>query len=209
MTKQRGFGLLALWISLALASLLALSMLHFYATCIRYFMNIEHDVASMMDVESVYLLLQRNIKNAGFTPCMNINKLQTWDYEHPGSPVRAVIVRNDHLITGHMDLDAVSNQRMMISDCFHAEIFKSNPLNSPVLHFHYEEPSYVGVWEEDDVFSISSGFYLKHRQHQERLSSLITKFNVISEYRLGEEWIVSTLVFSGKNQVSFATKIYT
>ncbi|MFA6301797.1 MAG: prepilin-type N-terminal cleavage/methylation domain-containing protein [Legionella sp.] len=177
MKAQNGFSLAEVLISLFLASLILSTLTQYYLSSKRHYLEAQKIVSDHFDIQWVSDLLSDSIRRAGFTPCINIDKLR---FKNP--QLHAIILDKALIEVNRMSehffevLDlpnrsqvvlpasAVINpsKKIIIADCTHAEVheiadveknaFKSQVTLSKPLLFHYKNPIYFAQWLEEKWF---------------------------------------------------------
>lgn len=195
--KEAGISLIELIIALLLASLLTIMLLQQYVLVKRHYLMAQAELNQSSELLWISELLRNAIRNAGFTPCANINQLQGIDQRSKNPLPPALSVSRD-LNIGRMSSNYhpiiqqqaqqvtvqnsafVAGQVVMIADCFHAEIQVVAGVSGQVLHFknplayHYNAPAYVGEWLEERFYMKENTALFYRQQHSEELSNLIT-----------------------------------
>ncbi|WP_019218206.1 PulJ/GspJ family protein, partial [Legionella tunisiensis] len=79
MKCERGFGLTEVIITVFLASLIIIVLLQHYLNCKRFYLDAEITLEREFELQLVSDLIRDSVRRAGFTPCININHLQSID----------------------------------------------------------------------------------------------------------------------------------
>lgn len=179
MKKQAGISLSEVLISLLLSSLIFTTLIQFYLSSKRHYLEAETLLATQLDLRWVSDLLSDSIRRAGFTPCMNIDQLEL---KKQGRRVHGLIIENEPqqlLQVNRMDehfarvieiknstqifvsQDLVFNEKrlVLIADCEHAELQQITHVEmypagllitlAHPLHFTYNNTTYVGQYIEE------------------------------------------------------------
>tara|TARA_Y100000588_G_scaffold294919_1_gene314969 strand:- start:12 stop:746 length:735 start_codon:yes stop_codon:yes gene_type:complete len=141
--KQQGFSLSELLISLLLSSLITIAIVNHYISCKKQAVETQKRVDTHFDVQMVIDLMRDSIRHAGFTPCLNLNHLETTTKDKKINPLTAIKINPEKtsLTINRMSelFDCVveqfsttdlftreqiirPKQKVLIADCYHAEI---------------------------------------------------------------------------------------
>ncbi|HAT6976744.1 TPA: hypothetical protein JAN54_00420 [Legionella pneumophila] len=82
MRRQTGFGLSEMLISLFLASIITVTLIQFYIKSKPQYLKAQKLLEINFDLLWVSDLLSESIRKAGFTPCLSVEKLKTYDSRH-------------------------------------------------------------------------------------------------------------------------------
>lgn len=176
-SSQRGLSLLGCLCSLALASLLLIVSLQHYLRSQFLFHQQQIKMTQTMDLQWIENLLRHQIRQAGFTPCLNIDDLKTW-HHLKNQPIGAAVEVSYHpeklhlrqmsahygvikaivnpytLLVSIIPHAAQTGDMVLIADCEHAEVVQIHDHSSPgrlqlttPLRFSYTLPAYWGKWE--------------------------------------------------------------
>jgi type II secretory pathway component PulJ len=178
----QGFSLIETMVSLALAMFILTVLTQQYLSIKQQNIQLQKTIADQAELQWVGDLIRSSIRNAGFTPCGNIDHLisvdQTGKNPHLSSidiqPQQLSIRRmSDHVIEGHRQLNANTllmqakpklnkQDLILIADCFHAEIHsvkdhivyanEQKVILDNALAFEYQNPFYVGEWIQESYF---------------------------------------------------------
>jgi Tfp pilus assembly protein PilW len=229
MKTLKGGGLIELFIALALASFMLVTLLRHYLECKKYYLTLQTAIEDDLELQMVTSLIRNSIRRAGFTPCLNIESLKT------NYPIRAIEIENVPLPSLHINrmseqfntilhvIDAVSlmsskderlhrEQTVLIADCYHAEVnhiaqVSSTSLGqwitlSKPLLFQYDASSYIGPWLEETYVFKKTLFY--HAQHAEELTKALQG---MENQREGS--IVHTTLRLNRKKINLYTRIRT
>ncbi|MGL6030329.1 MAG: PilW family protein [Legionella sp.] len=141
---SRGLALSELLISLFISSLLMSTMIGCYISHKRQYVQIKQQLEAHFELSLVKELLTHSIRRAGFTPCLNINYLDSYDRRTNSREIRALSLNRkdailavnrmnevfDELLTTSTAQQLIisshhrlkENHPMIIADCTHAEI---------------------------------------------------------------------------------------
>lgn len=142
-----GWGLVEMLISLFISTLLMSLIIGCYAGHKKYYLNLQHQLDVHFELSLVRELLSTSLRRAGFTPCLNINQLDTYDRRNNDKTISALTLNHNQtqsieinymndvfnelltipepnklLISSHILLK--ENHPIVIADCSHAEIHK-------------------------------------------------------------------------------------
>ncbi|KGP62392.1 hypothetical protein EP47_13245 [Legionella norrlandica] len=152
MKVQAGFGLSEILISLFLASLMTIVLTQLYLSCKSQYLKEQKLLEINLDLQWASDLISDSIRKAGFTPCLNIERLKTSDSRHLGRTIVGFQIENTsrsrlqinrmseffaevvnilsptQIITSQ---EIVSNIKhpIIISDCNHAEVHEILSIN--------------------------------------------------------------------------------
>ena len=213
--KLKGFSLIELMLALLLGTVVLTLMG-------RHYLNSKHQsndtvklLARAYDQQLISQLIHTSIRQAGFTPCGSVRGLNL-DNEQRTSPLLQPVMVNvgdkKALQISRMSerfsivkealskkqfqvetgIEFKSNERVLIADCFHAEMAKikwtSHENQSwritleKALHYGYESPIYIGEWLEERFFidknSQGQPALYYSQQHPEELSRQIHAMTV-------------------------------
>src|SRR3954452_3751297 len=79
MTRQRGFSLLELIVSLFAASLLMMLIMQQYLVSKREYVQMRMLLQQNIEIQLVSDLIRNSLRKSGFTPCAGLSSLQTID----------------------------------------------------------------------------------------------------------------------------------
>lgn len=187
MKSLSGFMLLEILISLLLASvILTLLTRHFFHVKQVY----RHHQSALEEAnERAFIanLMRNKIQMAGFTPCGNVSNLNTSADNSLQPPLKGLVIKPNslqinrmsepiglvnRLLTRHLlevsgAFKIKSGDRVMVSDCLHAELhqvdYTVHRQNQQLiglqqaLHYEYQLPAYIAPW-------VSERFYTKPNQ---------------------------------------------
>lgn len=178
MHKQyiQGMSLFATLISLMLTSLITFLLINQYTSFSQHHHFMQATLHETMQIQRVGHLIRMSVYRSGFTPCVNLRYLESYDARRGKKNISPLIVRSNELQINRMSeyfelvksiesnviiTNAVHRvgSALVIADCFHAEIqdIESQEilgskhiitLTQP-LTFDYQDPIYVGEWIEE------------------------------------------------------------
>lgn len=145
MKYERGFGLTEVMISLLLASLIIIILLQHYLNCKKFYLDAQILLEREFELQLVSDLIRDSVRRAGFTPCVNINRLQSIDRRNNRTHLLAIerdVGKNRALHLNRMSeyftpvLQVINPSRLLIpagqayttkhpvllADCYHAEV---------------------------------------------------------------------------------------
>ena len=213
-----GIGLLELLISLALCTLLTGLLIDQIVRSRQQIQHLAHRMNQTMELQWLSDLLRSRVRTAGFTPCLRLDLLVTFDARqkpqslawfewHADSPrcilrrmgdeVRAVVVRNPREL--QLDGPAVPlNRPIMIADCTHAEVHRqaeifvsahgARVLLQHPLHYPFQPPIYYAEWVSETFFMREQAFYYRHHR-SDKLSTHVVDFSVRLSTREAHTWL--------------------
>ena len=199
MNNQQGAGLAEIMISLLLASLLMTALMNHYISMKRQYNHLQTALDEAMELQLASDFMRDSIRQAGFTPCLNLDRLNIVDHREGGEPVMAINVSHKdlrinrmspyfdvvtdissptHLLITHKKTLHVSHP-ILIADCYHAEIHRLREVNGQQitlekpLAFTYQPPIYIGEWVQERFFVRPQGGLFYQREHTDELTSLV------------------------------------
>lgn len=212
MNQVRGISLPETMISLFLASLILIALLQHYIHIKQHYHVLQTAVDTSSQTFWAIDLIQNNIRQAGFTPCLNVNRLMTLDKRNGQDGLKAVDMQ-DGLQINRMSSEfdevveqATTNQLLattiqthrpgdvlIIADCYHAEVFTARDvgvssnrqlitLERPLV-FTYQPPVYIGDWIEARFF-IRSDRLMYHYRRTDELTARVKTLSVQLNGRL-------------------------
>lgn len=143
MNKVRGFGLVEMLVSLLLSSLMVSAMMHQYLSLKRHHEYSTQLLMQAFDKQLAQEVIQHSIRQAGFTPCLRLDDLTTYDeryqqaipaltiQRHPipslaihrmGNYYPVLAVRGENKIVVPLTTSLVKGQLVFIADCYHGEV---------------------------------------------------------------------------------------
>ncbi len=191
MMNSKGIGLPELLISLFLASLILSALVNIYLSAKKEYFYLQERLGSEVDVVNVIEVMRDSIHRAGFTPCLNLNQLKSYD-AHTRKALLPAIVLNSQRATS-LNINRMSeqfasvvtvvndtelklkeeaswiqqNKKIIIANCTYAEVHEV----TQVKHKHQEtivtlnSPLYYHYEGEMYVGEwIEEKFYI-HQQH--------------------------------------------
>ncbi|KTD25785.1 Tfp pilus assembly protein PilW [Legionella lansingensis] len=182
MCKQNGLSLVEIMLSLFLGILLLTALAEHYLTAKSRYRHAYLLFEQGLELELVEDLIRNSARRAGFTPCLNLNLLNSCDYRRK-KPLRAIEigVRPDALSIQRMSeyfslisevtpemlivpsgVHFTTGEWIVIADCYHAEVQQVSYVRrnagktvlglSKSLGFEYTAPVYLGEWIKENFF---------------------------------------------------------
>ncbi len=195
-TFQQGISLIEIMLSLLLSSMLIGLLMHHYVLIKRQSQRIQTQLTYENEMQYAIELMQGSIRQAGFTPCLNLNtvlpeqgafkieenKIQLNRMHN--SFANVVEIMSPAQVKIHSGLKINLNKHWLIVDCYHAEILTITAVESNVnaliltfahpLHFKYEKPIYVGEWIQESFFiDQHKSALMYHASHTDVLTPVI------------------------------------
>lgn len=145
MKYEQGFGLIEIMITVLLASLIIIILMQHYLNSKQFYLNAQISLEREFELQLVSDLIRDSVRRAGFTPCVNINYLQSIDRRSNRTQLRAIetdVGKRRALHFNRMSesftsvLQIISPTRLLVSsgqsyaikgsvllaDCYHAEV---------------------------------------------------------------------------------------
>lgn len=146
MKSHRGYSLIELLVALVSSSVLMLILINQYMSVKQHYKTIQKNLEIALDGQLLVDLIRNTVWQAGFTPCVSIDRLISRDSRDPLHKIRSVDVNADKLGHGfqvnHMSYQynilinqisltewtstrdfVLTRQRpVLIADCHHAEV---------------------------------------------------------------------------------------
>lgn len=177
MRVQSGFSLAEVLISLFLASLILSTLTQYYLSSKRQYLEAQKTVSDHFDLQWVSDLLADSIRRAGFTPCINIDKLRFKNPQLHALLLDKALIEVNRMSEHFFEVLDVPNRsqvilpasaainprkKIIIADCVHAEVHEIEDvaknaftdrvtLSKPLL-FRYKKPIYFAEWLEEKWF---------------------------------------------------------
>jgi type II secretory pathway pseudopilin PulG len=159
--KQRGISLIEILVALASSSLLISLLMNQYIGIKRHYKQSALTIENTLDVQLVLDLIRDSVRQAGFTPCMSIDRLITTDMRDTNHPVSAIELDPNGAAgfqTNYMhpqfgifmqpispttmwvtpDAKLSSHLPVLIADCYHAEVHTLHHLRHTEGHWEVE-----------------------------------------------------------------------
>jgi hypothetical protein len=183
MKKQAGLSLSEVLISLFLASIIMSILIGSYVTSKRQYVSAQKILETNFDLQWINDLLSNSIRRAGFTPCLGINQLTTFDSRN-GSPSLSALLVSPHSIQVNRMSELFAqistipnstqilvsegklfnkNRPVLIADCEHAEVNRILHMAllengalitlTKPLKYSYSAVAYLGEWQEEQWFT--------------------------------------------------------
>lgn len=202
MTNQQGLGLVEIMISLLLASVIMTALLTHYTALKQHYYHLQTNLDEAMELQLASDVMRDSIRQAGFTPCLNINQLTTLDHRDGRENIKAIEVlsglrinrmnSNFNVILGMSNRSQLratrdtmlhATQFILISDCYHAEVLQIMHVNQmkseqivtleDSLTYTYQPPIYIGEWVHERFFVRAKAGLLYQRDHTDELTPLV------------------------------------
>lgn len=145
MTRQRGFSLIELMISLTLASLLLTLLMQQFMVSKSQYLRLRTSLEQNLELQLIGDLIRDSVHKAGFTPCASINSLQSVDRRNSRTglvaveaqkgrdPILKINRMNEHFasvlkqlspnrLLVKTDIQFQGQQSILVADCYHAEV---------------------------------------------------------------------------------------
>lgn len=218
MNNQQGTGLVEIMIGLLLSSLIMTALMNHYLVTKRQYAHLQMALDEAMALQLASDVMRDSIRQAGFTPCLNIDQLTTLDHRDNHENLMALdvssglqinrmspyfdvvndIVNSTQLLVTP-DKTILTTRPLLIADCYHAEVHRVSAINQTSrgqfitlqnpLTFTYQPPVYVGEWLQERFFVQSPGGLYYHRHHTDELTTLVKTMFVTIQKK-----IINTLV---------------
>ncbi|HAT8180763.1 TPA: hypothetical protein JA361_15235 [Legionella pneumophila] len=103
MKRQTGFGLSEMLISLFLASIITITLTQFYIRSKSQYLKGQELLEINFDLLWISDLLSDSIRKAGFTPCLSVERLKTYDSRHAGKKIINFQIENIPQVQLHIN----------------------------------------------------------------------------------------------------------
>lgn len=193
--KQQGIGLPEVMISLLLASLIIIALMNHYISIKQHYSRLQSSVDDAMELQWAGDIIRDSIRQAGFTPCLNVEHLITENLAAIEVDVDLKINRMSsrfNMVLNNSNPSRIlltsttllhDDRSVLIADCYHAEVGRvlevkhsSNGqmvvLANPLI-FVYQPPVYVGEWVQERFFIRQSKGLFYQRDHTDELTPLV------------------------------------
>lgn len=177
---MKGYSLIEIMLSLFLASIVITTLMHYYFVCQQQYFIAQKSLEEGLELHALSEFIQDSIRRAGFTPCLCLDNLSSFDHRSHKS-LQSLQVLDNSLKISRMSENFYAVKRLnsttllipsvknwphsfpiIIADCYHAEVSSLKyaelssegiqlRLNYP-LHYDYEELFYVGEWVDEAFF---------------------------------------------------------
>lgn len=151
-------------------------MINVYLQHKRQFTYAQQRLDSELDLQWIHHLLAQSIKQAGFTPCIGVSHLKTFDWRTQNVLLPWIVgfqsIELNHMSNQFTQLKDIkgTNQlilansallkdkkTVLIADCKHAELLNISQVDlknnkiilATPLRFNYPSSAYLGVWMEE------------------------------------------------------------
>ncbi|KTC81543.1 PilW family protein [Legionella brunensis] len=143
MGKNNGLSLVEMMVTLFLGTLLLTALIEHYLSAKRQYDNTHALLEKTFELEWALDLIRNSVRSAGFTPCINLNRLESIDGHHKrrlwaieinaGKPQALRINRMNEYFNSIIKFTAdefiiskensyQANEAILIADCYHAEV---------------------------------------------------------------------------------------
>lgn len=231
MNNTQGVSLPEMMVALFLSSLIILILTTQYLGMKRYYQQTEKKIAHALEWQLIIDLIRDSTRQAGFTPCMNIDKLTTADTRflpkkwvsidvQSGIHLNHMSAQYGHLIQqisstswlAAADVSLSPQLPVLISDCYHAEIHTLEKMRgSQEIHlkepmkYTYVPPIYIGQWLEEHFYSRSEKLFYQ-LGHVDVLSTLVNDLSASLYTQHGERFVHTILrIDAEKDEIVFDT----
>lgn len=208
MSKQKGVGLAEILISLFLASLIMTALMSHYIKTKQHYIQLQAAIDDDAEKLLVADFMRDSIRQAGFTPCIGIEHLISFDHRYGEKNFKSFEIHDQALVIHRMNpsFDSVVTQSkiteivatntqkfhierpILIADCMHAEVqnitsviqTSSNQVITIAhpLLFEYVPPIYIGEWLEEQFFVRASRGLFYRSHHTDELTDQIKNMSV-------------------------------
>ena len=206
MKRFEGLGLPEMMISLFLASLIMTALLQHYISIKQHYRTLQSTLDTANETQWVIDLIRNSIRQAGFTPCLRIDRLIAIDHRQGQNRLEAINTDNIlqiNRMSSHFDevnewvnssqlittrtQTVHSKSPLLIADCYHAEVVTAKEVKympnkqlitlNQALLFTYQPPVFIGEWIEERFF-IRKGRLLYRYHHTDELTPTINTMSV-------------------------------
>lgn len=218
-------------VALVISSLLILILMNQYLSVKRYYQRMEEKIEQALERQLIIDLIRDSTRQAGFTPCVNIDRLTTMDTRpspkqlfsinlESGIHLNHMSAQYGHLVkplspTSWLVTPEVSlspQLPVLISDCYHAEVHTLEKMGgSQEIHlkepmkYTYVPPVYIGQWLEEHFYS-RSGRLFYQLDHVDVLSTLVNDLSASFFTQQGHRFVHTVLSIDGeKHPLTFDT----
>lgn len=195
-----GFSLSEILVCLLLVGILFSGLLQQYLQVYRQDKFLQNNIEQSFDLQYLSELLRASIRNAGFTPCANLNSLQTANlvaFKQLNAGFE-VIRMSENYKTFSSLVDEIQlpisfkhnkSNKILISDCFHAEVLNYTlltkdmktitiKLNNPPI-FRYVAPIYIGEMLREKFYLKGGDIYFTDNRASKLISGVRQFFSTI------------------------------
>lgn len=221
--EKSGFALSEILISLLLVGILFSGLLQQYLQVYRQDIFLTKKIARHFDLQYLIALLRSSLRNAGFTPCANLNSLSTVDLQaFKQLPAGFAVTRMsenyksfnvlNHTMTLPIAFRNNNSNKLLIADCLHAELLDftvvkkglktvSIKLNSSPT-FRYIAPIYIGELLNESFYLKGTDIYFKDYRASKLISG-VQRFASIA----AEDLVQVDISLQGLQMQSLLTRI--
>ena len=187
MKKNSGFSLIEIMFCIFFGSLIILDLMQQYSNVYRQNKILEKRLLQSLDLQLVSELIRNSLREAGFTPCGNLDKLEKVgdsDLETIQISTNAIEITrmgsDYHEFSSINDamqfLDKFSpNKKYLLTDCYHVALFENDFKDKgfEYIQNNYVSPIYVGefIHEKYWIKELNSLYY--KFKHSERVTDNI------------------------------------
>lgn len=206
MKRDDGMGLPELMIALFLSSLIIIALLQHFITIKQHYHLLETQLEITSQTQWVIELLRNSIRQAGFTPCLRIDRLIAIDHRQNLRRLQGIDIK-DGLHSTYMSpyfdevIESISPTQLLttatrairleypvlIADCYHAEVVtvksvqsfanqQKITLKTPLL-FTYEQPTFIGILIEER-FWMQNNRLLYRYHHTDELTNVFQTMSI-------------------------------
>ncbi len=225
MNRQSGISLPEIMIALLLASMITTALMNQYIITKRHYLHLQALWNDDIELKQTTDFIRDSIRQAGFTPCLSLDYLDT-----PHKPAMAAgsglninrmspcfdvllnVSSPNQIIISHR-YPLRKGEAVMIADCYHAEVRRiSHIIHSPgrqmleldmPLNFTYQQPAYAGEWLQEHFYVKKSGGLFYHRLHSDELTPLVKGMSLMRQGR----FVQVLLNLEGSRELVFETKV--
>jgi hypothetical protein len=206
MKRFEGLGLPEMLISLFLASLIMTALLQHYISIKQHYRTLQSTLDTANETQWVIDLIRHSIRQAGFTPCLRVDRLIARDHRQGQNRLKAIDTDNVlqiNRMSSHFDevnewvnssqlittrtQTFHSESSLLIADCYHAEVVTAKAVKhmpnkqmislNQALLFTYQPPVFIGEWIEERFFIRKSRLLYRYH-HTDELTSTINTLSV-------------------------------
>ncbi|KTC64933.1 Tfp pilus assembly protein PilW (plasmid) [Legionella adelaidensis] len=232
--KNRGFSISEFLISTLLASLIIGALVNHFLSSKEHLEFLIKKTGKSLEQLNLQGLISDSIRNAGFTPCVGLDYLQTID-TRVFKPIPSVLsYEPNNFITRRMNylFDEIikftlpnrvllhahvlnKEKPIVIADCFHAEIHQIERIekigeNDMVIlkepfFFEYQAPAYIGNWIEEYFFIKNASLYYQLQRND--LLSAVIKAVTISWQKSERKLLKVSLIDENDDSLEFYSRV--
>lgn len=235
--REQGLSILECMLSLGLALSLMTILLHQYLQIKQQTQETARVMLQASRLQTVMAVLRQAGHQAGFTPCLPLDALRTFDHRNR-QPLHAIDLGGQltlHRMSSAFARVAVqtsprqfelltpiglqAHHPIIIADCQHAEVLEQYQRSSHTLwllralHFKYHFPIYIGEWVTES-FSIhpnkhgQSALYYQQGQHSEELLTEVHMMQSKFEAERPLHWLHLELDLGNNKLISMIVRLW-